>query len=85
MPSSYTIGPHFEAFVQRLLASGRYSSASEVMRDGLRLLEERQRQQDSLEHLQRAWQEGIASGEAGPLDIEAVKQEARARMAMRGR
>ncbi|MDQ1077529.1 type II toxin-antitoxin system ParD family antitoxin [Pseudoroseomonas cervicalis] len=85
MPSSYTIGPHFEAFVQRQLASGRYSSASEVLRDGLRLLEQHQRQQDSLEQLQRAWQEGIASGEAGALDIEAVKQEARARMAARGR
>jgi antitoxin ParD1/3/4 len=42
MPSSYAIGQHFEAMIQRLLQSGRYSNASEVVRAGLRLLEERE-------------------------------------------
>jgi antitoxin ParD1/3/4 len=42
MPSSYTIGEHFEAFVQTLLKIGRYASASEIVRDGLRLLGERE-------------------------------------------
>jgi antitoxin ParD1/3/4 len=41
MPSSYTIGEHYEAFVRALVDSGRYASASEVLRDSLRLLEER--------------------------------------------
>ncbi len=40
MPSSYAIGPHFEAFIQSLIASGRFANASEVVRAGLRLLEE---------------------------------------------
>ena len=42
MPSSYTLGDHYEEFVRRLVGSGRYSSASEVVRDSLRLLEERE-------------------------------------------
>jgi antitoxin ParD1/3/4 len=41
MASSYSLGSHFEAFVQGQLASGRYNNASEVLRDALRLMEER--------------------------------------------
>ena len=40
MPSSYTLGDHYEKFVRELVESGRYNSASEVLRDGLRLLED---------------------------------------------
>lgn len=40
MPSSYTIGKHFEEFIRSQIKTGRYTSASEVVRDGLRLLEE---------------------------------------------
>jgi len=39
MPSSYTLSDHFEAFIQEQLRSGRYATASEVIREGLRLLE----------------------------------------------
>ena len=41
MASSYSLGRHFEAFVEGQLASGRYNNASEVLRDALRLMEER--------------------------------------------
>ena len=41
MASSYSLGAYFESFVQRQLASGRYNNASEVLRDALRLMEER--------------------------------------------
>ena len=41
MASSYSLGNHFESFVQGQLASGRYNNASEVLRDALRLMEER--------------------------------------------
>eukprot|EP01039_Chlorochromonas_danica_P013078 gene13078-15094_t len=43
MASSYSLGQHFEAFVQQQLVSGRYNNASEVIRDALRLMEDRDR------------------------------------------
>ena len=36
MPSSYVIGEHFETFIKTQIQQGRYASASEVIRDGLR-------------------------------------------------
>lgn len=41
MASSFSLGKHFESFVKGQLASGRYNNASEVIRDALRLMEER--------------------------------------------
>lgn len=38
---SVSLTPELDRFVQTLVASGRYQTASEVMRDGLRLLQER--------------------------------------------
>ena len=43
MPSSYLIGEHFESFIKDQIQQGRYASASEVVRDGLRALEDRER------------------------------------------
>jgi antitoxin ParD1/3/4 len=41
MPTSIALTPHFESLTQELIASGRYNNVSEVVRDGLRLLESR--------------------------------------------
>lgn len=41
MPTSVALTPHFETLTQQLVASGRYNNVSEVVRDGLRLLESR--------------------------------------------
>ncbi|MCK5373772.1 MAG: type II toxin-antitoxin system ParD family antitoxin [Alphaproteobacteria bacterium] len=39
---SYAVGDHFESFIKKQVSSGRYNNASEVVREGLRLVEERE-------------------------------------------
>lgn len=86
MASSYTLGNHYESFVRDLLASGRYASASEVLRDGLRLLEDRERQREAkIAALRDAIQEGLESGPAAPLDMDSIKARARAERAKASR
>ncbi|MFC3075339.1 type II toxin-antitoxin system ParD family antitoxin [Shinella pollutisoli] len=78
MASSYTLGTHYETFIRDLLATGRYASASEVVRDGLRLLEDREKQREAkIATLRNAIGQGLESGPAAPLDIDAVKVRAR--------
>jgi antitoxin ParD1/3/4 len=63
MPSSYTLGSRFEALVKELVESGRYNNASEVVRDGLRLLEDREKLREvKLAELRRLAEEGRLSG-----------------------
>ena len=63
MPSSYVIGEHFEQFIKGQLQQGRYASASEVIRDGLRALEDREKLRAAkLEALRADIQQGINSG-----------------------
>ena len=40
--TSFTLGEHFEQIIEKSIESGRYSSASEVIREGLRLVDERE-------------------------------------------
>ncbi|MHC1730070.1 MAG: type II toxin-antitoxin system ParD family antitoxin [Syntrophobacteraceae bacterium] len=69
MPSSYAVGKHFEGFIKQQIESGRYSSASEVVRDALRLLEEREELRNTkIENLRRQLQEGRESGPGIPAD-----------------
>jgi antitoxin ParD1/3/4 len=46
--TSLTLGAHWEAFIREQVASGRYASASEVVRDALRTLEDNRRRVDAL-------------------------------------
>lgn len=59
--TSVSLGSHFDQFIARQVAEGRYGSASEVIRAGLRKLED---DNQKLETLRTLIQEGIASGTA---------------------
>jgi antitoxin ParD1/3/4 len=69
MPSSYAVGSHFENFIRQQIESGRYSSASEVVRDALRLLEEHEELREAqIKDLRQKIQEGERSGRGIPAD-----------------
>jgi len=65
--TSVSLGDHFAEFVERKVAEGRFASSSEVMRAGLRLLEE---DEARLETLRAALIEGENSGPAEPFDFD---------------
>lgn len=68
-------------YVKSKVSSGRYSSSSEVVREALRLLEQQDAVQvEKLHWLQKTWADGVASGDAGEIDIEAIKTEAAKRL-----
>ncbi len=66
--TSVSLGDRFIGFIDERIATGRYNSASDVVRAGLRLLEEHEA---SVEALRQALVEGERSGPATPFDFEA--------------
>jgi len=69
------------ASVREAVDRGEYASTSEVVREALRAWKlKRTTEQEWLSQIRRAWRAGVESGSAGPLDIEAIKREARAAM-----
>lgn len=70
-----------ETYVKAKVATGMYTSVSEVMREALRMMEQRDNMQSMrLESLRHEINQGLASieqGKARPLDIEAIKAEGR--------
>lgn len=90
MATSYSIGKHFEQMIESLIEGGRYSTASEVMREGLRLVEEREeRRKMKLEALRAEIQKGLDSGPAEEVNLsewmEDIKTRGRQRLAARKR
>ena len=73
--TSISLGDHFTAFIDTEVASGRYGSASEVVRAGLRLLQEHEAKVKALE---AALIEGEESGQAEDFDFEAFLARKRA-------
>ena len=79
--TSVTLGDHFSSFVSNKIAEGRFQSASEAVRAGLRLLEA---EETRLEMLKAAVQEGIDSG-VSERTPEEVRSDVRQRLADSGR
>ncbi len=79
--TSVSLGDHFAEFIEEQVVRGRFSSASDVVRAGLRLLEEREARVSAL---QAALVEGERSGEPEPFDFDGFLRDKR-RAAPRGR
>jgi antitoxin ParD1/3/4 len=82
MPMNISLTPHLEEMIRAKIASGSYNSASEVVREALRLLE----QEDELRvlklrNLRRDIQEGLDSGPSKAFDPKEIKHAARVRKA----
>lgn len=73
--TSFSVGEDFAEFIHDQVASGRYASASEVVRAGLRLL---QVEEAKVKALLAALIEGEQSGRAEPFDVEAFLARKRA-------
>jgi antitoxin ParD1/3/4 len=79
---SIALTPEMAAAVRQAVASGEYASASEVIREALRLWRtHRAARESAVEELRRAWRDGIESGPATPLDFSEVKAKGRSVLA----
>jgi len=65
--TSVYLGEHFAGFIDQQIQTGRYETASDVMRAGLRLLEDHEAR---IKALQAALLEGENSGPAVPFDFD---------------
>ncbi len=79
--TSISLGDYFDNFVRHQVAIGRYKNVSEVIRAGLRLLED---EENKVLALRRAIQEGIDSGIAHDFDAKKNLQELKSRIKNNG-
>jgi antitoxin ParD1/3/4 len=70
--TSFTLGEHWEVFMKNQIASGKYVSASELVRDGLRLLE---RRETKIAALQKAITEGFECGVVENFSMDELQTE----------
>jgi antitoxin ParD1/3/4 len=73
--TSFSLDEHYSAFIEGEVASGRYRSASDVVRSALRLLEDRETQ---LRVLRDALEAGEQSGTSTPFDFDSFLARKRA-------
>ncbi|HZZ90185.1 MAG TPA: type II toxin-antitoxin system ParD family antitoxin [Caulobacteraceae bacterium] len=79
MPISVELGGPLERFVDELVRDGRYNSKSEILREGVRLIQERETRLAALDALIA---EGLAAADAGRVrPMETVFEELKARYA----
>ncbi|WP_372649271.1 type II toxin-antitoxin system ParD family antitoxin [Draconibacterium sp.] len=79
--TSISLGNYFDQFVQDSISKGRYKNASEVIRAGLRLLEE---EESKVVALKNAIREGVASGIAHDFDPKEHLESLKAKKQLNG-
>ncbi len=86
MAMNVNLTPQLDEMVRQKVASGLYTSASEVVREALLLMDAQDRMRNAkLEQLRHDMRIGINSGEPTPWNPEEIKQEGRKRRAERSR
>ncbi|MGH9395664.1 MAG: type II toxin-antitoxin system ParD family antitoxin [Terriglobia bacterium] len=79
-----SLTPQLQKLIGEKVRTGRYNTASEVVREGLRLLEERDKQRAlQMQRFRKEIQVGldqVERGQASPLDIKKIKSEGRKRL-----
>jgi len=84
MPLNINLTPQLEELVRQKVTSGRYNSASEVVREALRLMEAQDELRAlKLEQLRRDIREGFDSGSPLPWNVAEIKRNGRRRLAAR--
>jgi antitoxin ParD1/3/4 len=82
-----SLSRQLQGFIEKKVRTGRYQTASEVVREGLRLIEDRDTQRAlQLRRLREEIQVGldqIEKGQVAPLDVKKIKAEGRKRLAAR--
>lgn len=77
--TSIVLGDHFDEFISKQLILGRYGSASEVVRQGLRLLEEHEQKYATI---RQALMAGENSGQSTPLVMAEVIGKAKRKVGL---
>jgi len=86
MGMNINLTPQLEAMIRQKVDSGLYNSAGEVVRDALRLMDEKDRfRATKLNQLRQDLQEGLTSGLATDWDPEEIKRKGRASRATKTR
>lgn len=86
MGMNINLTPQLEEMVRQKVNSGLYTSASEVVREALRLMEEKDRLREAkLEQLRQDIQDGLGSGSAAGWDPAEIKRQGRAKQAAKTR
>jgi antitoxin ParD1/3/4 len=81
MPLNVNLTPELEGLIRQKVSSGRYNSASEVVREALRLMEaEDLLRAAKLQQLRLDIQEGLHSGAAQPWSVAEMKRDGRKRL-----
>jgi len=86
MPMNISLTPHLEEMIREKIASGSYNSASEVVREALRLLEQAdQFRALKMQKLREDIREGLDSGPSTVFDTQEIKRVARQKSRQRVR